>query len=55
MAPEAFKGKVSRKVDVYAFGMVLYEIATGLPPYSSGKATDLVRTFYTIFAYSFSY
>eukprot|EP00118_Oscarella_pearsei_P013214 m.102775 g.102775 ORF g.102775 m.102775 type:complete len:767 (+) comp37183_c1_seq4:179-2479(+) len=42
MAPEAFKGKVSRRVDVYAFGMVLYEIASGLPSYSSSKSTDLV-------------
>eukprot|EP00118_Oscarella_pearsei_P013215 m.102777 g.102777 ORF g.102777 m.102777 type:complete len:481 (+) comp37183_c1_seq5:179-1621(+) len=42
MAPEVFKGRVSWKVDVYAFGMVLYEIASGLPSYSSSKSTDLV-------------
>eukprot|EP00118_Oscarella_pearsei_P010835 m.68681 g.68681 ORF g.68681 m.68681 type:complete len:261 (+) comp35550_c0_seq3:660-1442(+) len=42
MSPEALKGKVSTKVDVYAFGMVLYEIVTGLPPYSHSKKSDLI-------------
>jgi hypothetical protein len=42
MPPEAFDGVVSPKGDVYALGMVLYELATGLPPYSNKKKQDLV-------------
>eukprot|EP00118_Oscarella_pearsei_P023072 m.271909 g.271909 ORF g.271909 m.271909 type:complete len:997 (+) comp40555_c0_seq40:76-3066(+) len=42
MAPEALKGRVSQAGDVYAFGMVLYELVTGLPPYIHSKKTDLI-------------
>ncbi|XP_065837719.1 uncharacterized protein [Oscarella lobularis] len=42
MAPEVKEGRVSREGDVYAFGMVMYEIVTGLPPYSSAMKTDLI-------------
>eukprot|EP00118_Oscarella_pearsei_P010072 m.60102 g.60102 ORF g.60102 m.60102 type:complete len:136 (+) comp34916_c0_seq5:2611-3018(+) len=41
MAREVFDGVITVKIDVYAFGMVLHELATGLPPYSSKKKLDL--------------
>ena len=41
MPPEAFQRVVTPKVDVYGFGMIVYELATGLPPYSSKKKLDL--------------
>jgi interleukin-1 receptor-associated kinase 4 len=42
MPPEAFKGIFSTTTDVYSFGMILLELVTGLPPYSSSKKIDLV-------------
>ncbi|XP_065837909.1 uncharacterized protein [Oscarella lobularis] len=45
MSPEALRGRVSPAVDVYAFGMIMYEIVTGLPPYSSAKKIDLIMYF----------
>jgi len=33
MAPEMYTSKYDGKVDVYAFGLILYEIFTGLSPY----------------------
>ncbi|XP_062512508.1 uncharacterized protein LOC134188329 [Corticium candelabrum] len=42
MPPEAFKGIVSTRTDIYSFGMVLFELVTGLPPYSLSKKLDLV-------------
>ncbi|XP_062512505.1 uncharacterized protein LOC134188326 [Corticium candelabrum] len=41
MPPEAFKGIFSTRTDAYSFGMVLFELVTGLPPYSSSKKLDL--------------
>lgn len=32
MSPEAFRGDVSVKLDVFSFGVVLLELLTGLPP-----------------------
>lgn len=42
MAPEAFQGRTSPRVDIYAFGMVIYETVTALPPYSPAKNMNLV-------------
>ncbi|CAH1389049.1 unnamed protein product [Nezara viridula] len=37
MAPEAFKGEISPKGDVFSFGVVVLEIITGLPPYDEER------------------
>jgi interleukin-1 receptor-associated kinase 4 len=43
MAPEAFRGDVSVKLDTFSFGVVLLEILTGLPPYNEEReGHDLV-------------
>src|ERR1700724_3405944 len=45
MAPEQLDGKeVTVKSDIYALGLVLYEIFTGRRPFESATLTDLVRT-----------
>ncbi|XP_054289165.1 interleukin-1 receptor-associated kinase 4-like isoform X1 [Macrosteles quadrilineatus] len=37
MAPEAYRGDVSVKMDVFSFGVVLLELLTGLPPYDENR------------------
>ncbi len=37
MAPEQHMGKVSKVSDIYALGMIAYQMATGLPPINSGS------------------
>ena len=37
MAPEAFRGDVSAKLDSFAFGVVLLELLTGLKPYDESR------------------
>jgi serine/threonine-protein kinase len=44
MAPEAFHGApTSAAADVYALGVLLYELVVGCPPYGSDSVADLMR------------
>jgi predicted Ser/Thr protein kinase len=44
MAPEQLKGsEVTGKSDIYALGLVLYELFTGRRPYAGNSAKDLLR------------
>lgn len=44
MAPEAFRGDISVKIDTFSFGVVLLELLTSLPPIDEERnGTDLVR------------
>ncbi|MEU4424048.1 protein kinase [Actinoplanes sp. NPDC024001] len=44
MAPEAFHGTTpSAATDVYALGVLLYELVTGHPPYRSDSIPELMR------------
>lgn len=43
MAPEAFRGDVSVKLDTFSFGVVLLELLTSLPPLDENReGNDLV-------------
>ncbi|XP_076033817.1 interleukin-1 receptor-associated kinase 4-like isoform X2 [Oratosquilla oratoria] len=37
MAPEAFRGDVSVKMDTFSYGIVMFELLTGLPPYDEHR------------------
>ena len=44
MAPEAMRGDLSVKVDVFSFGAVILEIITGLPSFDRTRENrDIVR------------
>lgn len=47
MSPEAFRGDISVKIDVFSFGVVLLELLTGLTPYDENRVgCDLVFKLY---------
>lgn len=43
MAPEAVRGDVSIKIDVWSYGVLMLEVATGLRGMVDGTQSDLVR------------
>lgn len=47
MAPEQFRGQISRAVDVYALGCVLYQMLTGDAPYGGTSEQVMYDHFYT--------
>lgn len=46
MSPEAFRGDISKKLDVFSYGVVLFELLTGLRPFDDESSEDLL-TFIT--------
>ncbi|GLI60809.1 hypothetical protein VaNZ11_002915 [Volvox africanus] len=43
MAPEAFAGKVSRATDVWAFGVILWQMLTGAQPYLGLNQNEVIQ------------
>nr|XP_003221322.2 PREDICTED: interleukin-1 receptor-associated kinase 4 [Anolis carolinensis] len=44
MAPEALRGEITPKSDIFSFGVVLLEIITGLPPVDENRDPQLLLT-----------
>ncbi len=42
MAPEAFEGKVDRRTDIFAIGVMMYELLTGVRPYQGKNILDMM-------------
>ncbi|ATB43721.1 hypothetical protein CYFUS_009201 [Cystobacter fuscus] len=50
MAPEQARGevgKLDRRVDVYSLGATLYQVLTGVPPFTAGNALELLSRIQT--------
>jgi len=45
MAPEAFRGDISVKMDVFSFGVIILEVLTGLPPYDENRDGNDIVTY----------
>lgn len=41
MAPEQFEGEKSPQIDIYALGVILYEMVCGVPPFSGGNFIEI--------------
>lgn len=50
MAPELFEenGVHSFQSDMWALGVIMYELATGVPPYAKSNFSELVSTIQTV-------
>lgn len=42
MPPEAFRGDISTKFDIFSFGIVMFELLTGLKPFDEDIGEDLL-------------